>query len=157
VNLARLFYRHIDRSLHRPAFSATARETLTDGEWKRCVGEAGENLAAKYLRSEGLKVLYRNFRAPKGGEVDIVCRDGEMLAFVEVKTRTSSDYGNPGRAVNRKKQTLITKGAMAWLRALNFPEVIFRFDVVEVILEPGKPPQIEHLENVFELPAGYRY
>ena len=157
MNWARLFFRHIDRSLHRPAFATGARDTLTDGEWKQLVGETGETLAAKYLRSEGLKVLCRNFRAPKGGEVDIVCRDGDILAFVEVKSRSSSDFGSPGRAVNRKKQTLITKGAMAWLRALDFPEVIFRFDVVEVILEPGQLPQIEHLENVFELPAGYRY
>lgn len=157
MNWARLFYDHIDRSLQRPAFAANARDALTDGEWKQRVGQTGEDLAAKYLRREGLKVLYRNFRAPKGGEVDIVCRDGDTLVFAEVKTRTSSDYGNPGRAVNRKKQTLITKGAMAWLRALNFPEVIFRFDVVEVILEPGKPPNIEHLRNVFEMPAGYRY
>jgi putative endonuclease len=157
VNWARIFYDHIDRSLQRPVFAAGDRDTMSDGEWKQAVGNSGEKLAAKFLRREGLKVLYRNFRAPKGGEVDIVCRDGECLVFTEVKTRTSSDYGNLGRAVDRKKQTLITKGAMAWLRALNFPEVIFRFDVVEVILEPGESPRIEHLRNVFEMPAGYRY
>ena len=157
MNWARLYYEYVDRSLRVPAFAETDRESMADGEWKQRVGRAGEDLAAKFLRREGLKVLYRNFRAPKGGEVDIVCRDGEMLAFVEVKTRTSSDYGNPGRAVDRKKQTLITKGAIAWLRALNFPDVIFRFDVIEVILEPGQPPKIAHQRNVFELPANYRY
>ena len=157
MNWARIFYDHIDRSLQRPAFGPTDRDQMTDGEWKQAVGRTGEDLAAKFLRREGLKVLYRNFRAPKGGEVDIVCRDGETLVFTEIKTRSTADYGDPGRAVNRKKQTLITKGAMAWLRELNFPDVVFRFDVVEVILEPGQSPAIKHLRNVFELPAGYRY
>lgn len=157
MNWARFYYDHLDRSLQRPVFAASDREGMSGGEWKQAVGQSGEKLAAKFLRREGLKVLYRNFRAPKGGEVDIVCRDGECLVFTEVKTRTSSDYGNPGRAVDRKKQTLITRGAMAWLRALNFPEVTFRFDVVEVILEPDRPPRIEQLKNVFEMPAGYRY
>jgi putative endonuclease len=130
---------------------------MDDGEWNRFVGEWGEKLAVKHLRFEGLKPLYRNFRAPKGGEVDIVCRDGEFLVFVEVKTRRSTDFGRPVRAVDKAKQLLITKGAMAWLRELNHPDVKFRFDVVEVVLEEGKPPQIEHLRNVFQMPEPFRY
>lgn len=127
------------------------------GEWTRWVGRLGETLATRFLRYHGKRVLYRNFRAPKGGEVDIVCRDGNVLVFVEVKTRTSSEYARPGRAVDRTKQALITRGAMAWLRELEFPDVVFRFDVVEVLLEPGKPPAFEHLESAFHLPEGVRY
>ena len=127
------------------------------GEWNRRVGRMGEKLAARFLRYQGLKILYRNFRAPKGGEVDIICRDEETLVFVEVKTRTSTEYGRPGRAVDREKQILITRGALAWLRELDYPDVVFRFDVVEVVLEPDRPPVFEHLENEFHLPEGVKY
>ncbi|MCB1091706.1 MAG: YraN family protein [Verrucomicrobiae bacterium] len=130
---------------------------MSDGEWNRFFGDLGERLAVKALRRDGLKVLYRNYRAPKGGEVDIVCREGDWLVFVEVKTRSRTDYGRPVRAVDRGKQLLITKGALSWLRELNHPEVKFRFDVVEVVMEEGKPPQIEHLKNVFQMPDAYRY
>ncbi|MCB1231174.1 MAG: YraN family protein [Verrucomicrobiae bacterium] len=130
---------------------------MDDGAWNRFIGEYGERLTMKYLRREGMKPLFRNFRAPQGGEVDIVCRDGECLVFIEVKTRRSTDFGRPVRAVDRAKQLLITRGAMAWLRELNHPDIVFRFDVVEVVLEEGKPPQIEHLKNVFQLPDSIRY
>lgn len=89
--------------------------------------------------------------------MDIVCRDGDWLVFIEVKTRTSDQYGRPVAAVNRDKQALIVKGAMAWLRELNFPDLKFRFDVVEVVLLEGEAPKIEHLRNVFEMPRGYVY
>ena len=61
------------------------------------MGRAGEELAAKYLRKNGHKILYRNFRASHGGEVDIVCRDRQHneLVFVEVKTRSSEEFGRP--------------------------------------------------------------
>ncbi len=157
MNWAGVYYRWIDRSLTRPVALAAERESMEDGEWNRFVGELGERLAVRALRRGGLKPLYRNFRAPKGGEVDIVCRDGEFLVFVEVKTRRSVDFGRPVRAVDRPKQLLITRGAMAWLRELNYPDINFRFDVVEVVLEEGKPPSIEHLENVFQMPEPYRY
>ncbi|MCB1236269.1 MAG: YraN family protein [Verrucomicrobiae bacterium] len=145
------------RALDRAVRLGTRPEADERGEWNRRVGLFGENLAALHLRRSGLKTLYRNFRAPKGGEVDIVCRDGDWLVFIEVKTRTSDQYGRPVAAVNRDKQALIVKGAMAWLRELNFPDLKFRFDVVEVVLLEGEAPKIEHLRNVFEMPRGYVY
>ncbi len=154
---AGFYYRRIDRALERPVRLDALREAMDDGEWNGYVGELGERLAVKYLRREGLKPLYRNFRAPEGGEVDIVCRDGDFLVFVEVKTRRTTEFGRPVRAVNRGKQLLITRGALAWLRELNHPEVMFRFDVVEVVLEEGRPPLITHLKNVFQMPKGYHY
>ena len=83
----------------------------------------GERIARVYLKGEGRKILYRNFRAPKGGEVDIVARDGEVLSFVEVKTRTSEEFGRPLDAVNRKKQKLIERGANEWLRLLGTRDI----------------------------------
>jgi len=139
---------------------------LLNSSWKgfeggrgdsRALGVAGELIAARYLWVNGHKIFYRNFRAPKGGEVDIVSRHRDTLVFTEVKTRRSLDYGRPADAVNRDKQFLITRGAMAWLRMLDFPDIQFRFDIVEVILEKGQAPQVSQIENAFNLPEPYVY
>ena len=115
------------------------------------LGQRGEELAARYLRCHGHRVLYRNFRAPQGGEVDLVCRDtrhGELV-FVEVKTRSSEDFGRPAEAVNLKKQRLIIRGAMRWLQLLSMPDITYRFDIVEVVI--GPPLEIRHWENAFHV------
>lgn len=137
--------------------SLGSREDSEDGEWKGRIGRLGEDLAVKFLRRQGMKVLYRNYRAPKGGEVDIVCREGDVLVFIEVKTRTSLDFGRPASAVKKDKQRLINRGAMAWLGLLNYPDINFRFDIVEVIAEDGELPDINLIRNAFQLPAPYRY
>ena len=67
------------------------------------LGARGEKLARHFLRRNGYKILYRNFRGRRGGEVDIVCRDADTLAFVEVKTRTGEEFGRPaGRGQRRE-------------------------------------------------------
>ena len=124
---------------------------------KQEIGLLGENLAARYLSSRGLKILYRNFRATDGGEVDIVARDGDVLAFIEVKSRTSERYGRPVDAVNMDKRFLITRGAMEWLRLLDSDDAClnYRFDVVEVILNDGQKQQINLIKGAFETPEPY--
>ena len=121
------------------------------------LGQAGEKLAVRYLKKNGHKILFRNFRAPHGGEVDIVCRDKrhDELVFVEVKTRTSENFGRPFDAVDRKKRRLILRGAMTWLRMLDMPDIVFRFDVIEVVMT--SPPAIRHIENAFRMPDNYSY
>ena len=121
------------------------------------LGREGERLAAEFLRRDGHKILRRNFRAPHGGEVDIVCRDkaNNELVFVEVKTRSTEDFGRPFDAVNRKKRRLILRGAMTWLKMLDMPDITFRFDVIEIVMTD--PPDIRRLENAFQLPPNYRY
>lgn len=115
------------------------------------IGELGEKIAARYLQRLGWKLLYRNFRAPKGGEVDLVMRGGEgldLLVFVEVKTRTRRDFGRPLRAVNSEKRALIMRGGNEWLRLLgrepgnsSLPDrrrmMSWRYDVVEIVLQEG--------------------
>lgn len=118
------------------------------------LGRVGEDLAARHLRRHGYKILRRNFSAPRGGEVDIVCRHGRELVFVEVKTRSTEEFGRPFDAVDRKKRRLIIRGAMKWLRMLEMPDITFRFDVVEVITDP---PEVRILENAFQLPDDYGY
>ena len=127
------------------------------------IGALGEKIAAKYLQSLGWKLLYRNFRAPKGGEVDLVMRGGnglKLLVFVEVKTRTRRDFGRPMRAVNAEKKNLIMRGGLEWLRLLGKEvdaetkpdvrrQISWRYDVVEIILTEGEVPDINLVEQAF--------
>ena len=106
-------------------------------------------MAARWLYVNGCKVLYRNYRAPKGGEVDIVCREGPVLAFVEVKTRTSTAFGRPAQAVTVDKQALIVRGASAYLQLLRSREIPWRLDVVEVLLIPGRKPEVNWIRSAF--------
>ncbi len=129
----------------------------------REIGDLGERIAARFLQARGWKLLYRNFRAPKGGEVDLVMRGGkglDLLVFVEVKTRTRRDFGRPMRAVNANKQDLIIRGATEWLRLLGREfdlekkqdirrEISWRYDVVEIVLEEGEHPDVHLVENAF--------
>src|ERR1044072_8145872 len=89
------------------------------------LGARGENLACRFLKQNRYKILYRNFRGRTGGEIDVVCRDGDTLVFVEVKTRTREDFGRPFDAVNRDKQKRIARGGLAWLRLLGDPAFFF--------------------------------
>lgn len=119
---------------------------------KDTIGAWGEHLAAKWLHRHGRKVLYRNYRAPGGGEVDIVARHRKTLTFVEVKTRTSTEWGRPADAVDADKQKLILRGANAWLRMLDDPQSIpTRCDIVEVILREGAKPEIQVIEAAFRV------
>jgi len=138
------------------AFFPSAKRNSISSDPRHQLGIKGEKLAARALRKQGYKVLYRNYRAPKGGEVDIVCRDGDTLVFIEVKTRTSDAFGSPAEAVTGAKQALITKGALSWLRLLDSPDIHFRFDVVEVTLAAGKP-EISVIKDAFPLPERYTY
>jgi putative endonuclease len=123
-------------------------------DWE--LGAYGELLAAKALRKRGYRVLRQNFKAPHGGEVDIVCRHGEFLVFVEVKTRRTETYGDPAEAVTLSKQRLIERGAMEWLRLLGMPEILFRFDVAEVRVIEGKA-EVNIIADAFTLSERYTY
>lgn len=121
------------------------------------LGRRGERIAAGYLRRHGHKILRCNFRAPHGGEVDIVCRDkrhGELV-FVEVKTRSGEEFGRPLDAVDKKKRQLILRGAMKWLHMLGMPEITYRFDVIEVVA--GDSLEVRHIENAFQVPEHFVY
>lgn len=109
-------------------------------------GAYGEKVAAQFLRRLGIKTLYRNYRV-MGGEIDLICRDGEMLVFVEVKARKSDHWGQPGEAVDFKKQMRIMKAVRSYLRELGDLEPPWRLDIVEVFLECGKIPECRHIRD----------
>jgi putative endonuclease len=120
-------------------------------------GAHGEKLACRFLRRKGYKILYRNFKGRSGGEIDIVCRDRDTLVFVEVKTRTREDFGRPIAAVDREKKKRISRGGLNWLRMLDDPDILFRFDVVEVIIAEDAGPRLELIKNAFPLSKPYIY
>jgi putative endonuclease len=122
------------------------------------LGERGEDFAAKFLRRRGYKILVRRFKS-RGGEIDIVCRDGDWLVFVEVKTRVSEQLGRPSESVQREKQRHLSKTALDYLRLLDNPQVNWRFDIVEVLLrkEARKPDDIRLIQNAFDLSEPFVY
>src|SRR4029077_1051095 len=121
------------------------------------LGARGEKLACAFLRRKGYRIVYRNSRSRHGVEFVIVCRDADTLVLVEVKTRTREDFGRPVEAVNAAKRTLIPRGALAWLQLLDNPDILVRFDVVEIVLAEDGQPRFELIRNAFSLPAPYIY
>src|SRR5215470_184387 len=120
-------------------------------------GARGEKLACRFLKRSGYKILFRNFRGRSGGKIDVVCRDNDTLVFVEVKTRTREDFGRPLEAVDRDKRKRISRGALAWLRMLDNPDILFRFDIVEAVVAEDAEPRVELITNAFPLSKPYLY
>jgi putative endonuclease len=112
------------------------------------LGEAGEELAARRLRELGYRVLERNYRCPVG-EIDCVAVKDRTLVFLEVKARTSSDYGGPLEAVDRRKRRKLTRLAHYYALQKGLSNVPQRFDVVAVWLEGGLG-RVDVIENAFD-------
>jgi putative endonuclease len=112
------------------------------------LGDRGENVAAKFLRNLGYKIIMRNFRCDLG-EIDIIARDGKTIVFVEVKTRLYGDP-SPEEQINDAKQHQITKAAKFYLARYGTPRPPARFDVVAIVWPSGREPQINHLIDAFE-------
>jgi len=119
-------------------------------------GELGERAAKKHLQRQGMKFLTANFRSPRG-EIDLVFRDQDCLVFIEVKTRSSEDWGRPATAVDKERRYRLSRAALDYLRLLRYPQVKTRFDIVEVLLRDGEVNEVRHLPNSFEMQRPYRY
>jgi putative endonuclease len=119
-------------------------------------GARGERLAADFLRREkDFAIIARNWRSPRDrrDELDLVCRDGEALVFVEVKTRAAAALVQGFDAIDERKRRVVRRTAEDYLARLR-PDVrprTIRFDVVEVALPAagdGGTPEVRHFENV---------
>ena len=108
-------------------------------------GREAEALAARHLEGHGLRVVARNFRV-RGGEIDLICRDGRVLVFVEVRQRSRSDYGGAGASITISKQRRIVLAARHYLAGQ--PECDCRFDCVLIEGE-----RLEWLKNAFSADA----
>ena len=111
---------------------------------KRKTGSRYEEQAAAFLEKQGLKILEHNFFC-RGGEIDLVAKDGKYLVFVEVKYRSNRRYGSPCEAVDHRKQKRISNAAAFYLRRYGYPmDQPCRFDVAQVSADA-----VELMENAF--------
>ncbi|MCX8082910.1 MAG: YraN family protein [bacterium] len=101
---------------------------------KRSKGTIGEQLAIKFLRRHGYKILSRNFRT-KTGEIDIIAQDRKSIVFIEVKLRDTLSFGYPSEAVNRTKAYHLQKTALIYLTKNNFSETPYRFEILSILKE----------------------
>lgn len=110
------------------------------------LGRRGEALAADYLNANGYRVIDRNWRC-REGEIDVIAEQGDETVFVEVKTRSSTEYGHPFEAITTGKLRRMRRLAMAWCAQAGGWRRI-RLDAIAVIARPGARPCIEHLERL---------
>lgn len=115
-------------------------------------GASGERMAAQFLETNGYRLVLSNFKVPIGrntrgvsvtGEIDIVAIDGDVLCFVEVKTKASDEFAEPLASVTTRKQRQITRTARVYRRVFGLSQMPHRFDVVSIVLETHDEPRIE--------------
>ena len=113
------------------------------------LGRLGEDLARERLKGLGYRIVKTNYRCPLG-EIDLVARDGDVLVFVEIKTRRNEPLGQAKEAVTRRKQAQLSKVALAYMKSNNLWGSKARFDVVAIGLIDGNK-EIEVIKDAFEL------
>ena len=116
-------------------------------------GRAGEAIACRHLERRGYTVIQRNYRS-RYGELDIIARSGDVVAFVEVKARRGRVFGSPLEAIGARKQAQLRRMAAMWLAEHQQDEGIgglcFRFDAIAIMLdERDEAAQLHHLEDAF--------
>jgi putative endonuclease len=119
---------------------------------KKELGKKGEDLALRYLKKQGYRIIQTNYVC-KMGEMDIIAQEKDTLAFIEVKTRTSTTFGPPQLAVNPAKQVQLSKVALWFLKEKKLEDIRARFDVVAILLGPGGEA-VELIKDAFELRWG---
>jgi putative endonuclease len=115
---------------------------------RRARGREAEDLAAAYLAERGYEVIARNHRIRRG-EVDLVCREGDVLCFVEVRSRTSQAQGGPEETVGPVKARRVVAAATDWAVRNGGLDRAIRFDVVAVTFGEGAP-RLEHFRGAFD-------
>ena len=119
------------------------------GQLRRQRGRDAEALAAEYLSARGLEVLARNIRC-KGGELDLLCRDGEVLVVVEVRQRSRHDYGGALASVTWRKRRKIIRATRYLLKtAPRWRNALLRFDVIGLQGLPERAPELEWVKDAF--------
>jgi len=117
----------------------------------KITGDFGERCAVAHLKKNGYKIVECNFKT-KISEIDIIAYDGDCLCFIEVKTRSSTEYGLACEAVDYRKQKKIISGASLYMSLHNVSSAV-RFDVVEVYIRKGilsTPYKINVIKNAFD-------
>jgi len=134
---------------------------LSPAETPSTAGEAGargEQAAADFLQGrQGYAIVTRNWRSPRDqrDEIDLVCRDGDVLVFVEVKARAEGALVSGYQAVDERKKRALRRAVQAYLGQLTPAPRTFRLDIVEITLSGRLPAQVMHYENAPLFPKGY--
>lgn len=113
---------------------------------KNIFGKKGEIIAVNYLKKQGYKILETNYKN-KIGEIDIIAKDKDFFVFVEVKTRTSSMFGDPLEAIDEQKQYKIRQVATMYLMKTNQLETPVRFDAIAILGDEDH--EIRHIKDAF--------
>ncbi|MCD6138544.1 MAG: YraN family protein [Deltaproteobacteria bacterium] len=116
---------------------------------RRHTGVSGESFAVEVLKKNGYQILEQNYRTSLG-EIDIIALEGDVLVFVEVKSRRTGQFGSPKLAVTAKKQRKISMVALEYLKQTRQNGKKARFDVVSIRFVPEQP-DVEIIKNAFEL------
>ncbi|HWQ30272.1 MAG TPA: YraN family protein [Negativicutes bacterium] len=119
----------------------------------KAFGAFGENLATDYLTKNGYRVIERNFSC-RSGEIDIVAVQGDTVAFIEVKTRSSERFGLPSEAVSMSKQRRIVKTALYYLQKNGLLDYMCRFDVIEIVSDEENS-RINLIQDAFQYSGKY--
>ena len=124
-----------------------SKNTNKSGATNYELGLYGQKAAEKYLRAKGYKLLESNYDKI-GAEIDLIMQDGTYIVFIEVKYRRDQSRGLPRESVTPRKQKQIKKAALYYITSKKLSECDFRFDVTELLGEPGSL-MINHIENAF--------
>ena len=119
---------------------------MSDNDTTTATGHIAENLAARFLEKRGLVVKARNYRC-RGGEIDLICRDGSALVFVEVRLRRNSGFGGAGASITRTKQRRIILAAQHYLTTNRLHDSACRFDCL--LLDGTHEQNIEWVKDAF--------
>lgn len=112
------------------------------------LGDRGEVLAWKFLTGKGYEILEKNYRC-KLGEIDIIAKKSGRIAFLEVKTRSDETYGTPEESVHPRKQQKIIRSAQWYLKEKRIQNTSLSFDVLAILWQAGREPEIKLIEHAF--------
>jgi len=122
--------------------------TRHDAGHNRSLGARGESIAARYLEGAGYRILERNWRGGRSGELDIVAAEGEAIVAVEVKTRAGIGYGHPLEAVTAAKARRVRRLLLDWARERRPRSSRLRVDAIGIVLCGDAPPRIHHVRGI---------
>ncbi|MGF1483431.1 MAG: YraN family protein [Opitutales bacterium] len=123
------------------------RTNLSAGQARVRTGQSGEQLAARFLRRKGMRIVTRNWRSGRL-ELDLVCREDAVLVFVEVRTRSAAAKVPGFHSLTRAKKEALKRARLAYLQALRNKPAAYRFDLVEVTRASDGSHRLEHYESI---------
>jgi len=120
---------------------------------RQLLGQKGEEEAVQFLRGLGYVIVAQNYRSPYG-EIDVIAEDRQVLVFVEVRSHSRPEYGDPLESVNARKQRQVAKTAQYYLTRNGLENREARFDVIGIQWDAGQA-RLSHIPGAFELPGSW--